>query len=40
VPVQHRHFADAAHGFACSEGPTDNFKAVLDDFDNWLTGLH
>ena len=40
VPVQHRHFADAAHGFACSEGPTNNFKAVLDDFDNWLTGLH
>ncbi len=39
VPVQHRHFADAAHGFACSEGPTENFKAFLDDFDRWLTDL-
>ena len=39
VAVNHRHFSDAAHGFACSEGPTENFNIFLDDFDRWLKGL-
>ena len=25
-PLQYRHFESASHGFACSEGPTENFN--------------
>ena len=36
VPLQYRHFETAAHGFACSEGPTDVFEAYMDDLVTWL----
>lgn len=39
VKVQHRHFPQAAHGFACSEGPTADFTAFVEDFDQWLGQL-
>jgi acetyl esterase/lipase len=39
VPVQQRHFANAAHGFACSEGPTEDFNAFMADFRQWLMAL-
>jgi acetyl esterase len=39
VSVQQRHFPEAAHGFACSEGPTADFSAFLADFHQWLDAL-
>ena len=39
VNVHYRHFADAAHGFACSEGPGTDHQALLDDITAWLAGL-
>lgn len=39
VSVQHRHFPDAAHGFACSEGPTEDFQAFITDFREWLVSV-
>ncbi|TDG15478.1 alpha/beta hydrolase [Seongchinamella unica] len=39
VDVRHRHFAGAAHGFACSEGPTDDFNEFIEEFCDWLDSL-
>jgi acetyl esterase len=39
VNVHYRHFPDAAHGFACSEGPCKDHRALLDDVADWLAGL-
>ena len=39
VAIQYRHFEDAAHGFACSEGPTVNFNAFMNDMVKWLHHL-
>lgn len=39
VDLQYRHFATAAHGFACSEGPNDNFNAMMTDLVAWLDKL-
>lgn len=39
VAVCARHFDTAAHGFACSEGPTDDCRAMLADFVMWLEAL-
>jgi len=39
VLVQYRHFEDAAHGFACSEGPTANFEFFMSDLVEWLHHL-
>jgi acetyl esterase len=39
VSLQYRHFETAAHGFACSEGPNDNFEAMMDDLIAWLDQL-
>ena len=36
VPLQYRHFDTAAHGFACSEGPNENFNVFMDDLVAWL----
>jgi acetyl esterase len=36
VPLQYRHFDTAAHGFACSEGPNDNFNVFMNDLVTWL----
>ena len=36
VQVQHHHYPEAAHGFACSEGPTDDFNRFMGDFCQWL----
>ena len=40
VAVRHRHFATAAHGFACSEGPNADFLAFMDDLVDWLQQLN
>ncbi len=39
VPLTHHHFASAAHGFACSEGPTENYTDFMDKLTDWLAGL-
>lgn len=39
VPVTYRHFARAAHGFACSEGPTADFEAMMSDLAGWIEAL-
>ena len=39
VALQACHFDNAAHGFACSEGPNDNFSALMDDLVAWLENL-
>jgi len=39
VPVTYRHFGLAAHGFACSEGPTADFEAMMSDLAAWIGGL-
>ena len=39
VALQYRHFDTAAHGFACSEGPNENFNAFMDDLVTWLKQL-
>ncbi len=39
VSLQYRHFDNAAHGFACSEGPNDDFEAMMEDLVTWLDGL-
>ena len=39
VQVNHRHFANAKHGFACSEGPTPDFDKVMQDARDWLQTL-
>ncbi len=40
VQLHYRHFERAAHGFACSEGPNQDYVALLDDMAAWLEGLH
>ena len=39
VSMQYRHFNNAAHGFACSEGPNQDFLALMDDVVTWLKQL-
>ena len=39
VQVSHRHFDNAKHGFACSEGPTPDFDKVMQDVRDWLQTL-
>ena len=39
VAVQYRHFNHAAHGFACSEGPTADFEDFMNDLVQWLHDL-
>jgi acetyl esterase len=39
VALQYRHFDNAAHGFACSEGPSADFNAYMDDLVAWLARL-
>ena len=39
VPLHFRHFETAAHGFACSEGPNDNYLALMADVESWLAEL-
>lgn len=36
VAVTYKHFPDAAHGFACSEGPTADFEIYINDLVAWL----
>lgn len=36
VKVQHEHFAREAHGFACSEGPTEAQDRFLDIAGRWI----
>lgn len=38
VKVQHHHFENAAHGFVCSDGVTDDFDAVMNHLVDWLAG--
>ncbi len=39
VTIQYQHFENAAHGFACSEGPTENFEAFMQILVKWLHKL-
>jgi len=39
VPVSSHHFATAAHGFACSEGPHADFRGFMQHFTTWLAQL-
>jgi acetyl esterase/lipase len=39
VALQYRHFDTAAHGFACSEGPNENFNVFMDDLVTWIKQL-
>ena len=39
VPVDYRHYGDAEHGFACSEGETADFLALMDQLKQWLEDL-
>lgn len=39
VSVDYRHYPDAEHGFACSEGETENFRNFLAQVRAWLAGL-
>ncbi len=39
VALQYRHFGKAAHGFACSEGPSADFNAYMEDLVAWLARL-
>ena len=39
VAVEHHHFESAQHGFACSEGETEDFVALMALVNHWLSGL-
>ncbi len=39
VDLQYRHFDTAAHGFACSEGPNENYLSLMEDVARWLAKL-
>lgn len=39
VAVEHHHYPLAAHGFACSGGPSEDFNRNMDRLVNWLHGL-
>lgn len=39
VSVASHHFANAEHGFACSEGPHADFRNFIDQFTAWLANL-
>ena len=39
VPVDYRHYGDAEHGFACSEGETADFLPLMDQLKQWLEDL-
>lgn len=38
VPLFYRHFAGAAHGFACSDGDNEHLQAMMADLLTWLDG--
>jgi len=38
VSVEFEHYPDAAHGFACSEGPTADHRAWLSRCGEWIAG--
>ena len=40
VLVQHKHFEQEQHGFACSQGPTPSFKTLTIDIVNWIKNLN
>ncbi len=39
VPVEHHHYPRAAHGFACSSGPSEDFNRNMERLVLWLKGL-
>ena len=39
VALEYRHFDNAAHGFACSEGPNADYEALMDELVDWLEKL-
>ncbi len=39
VPVSSHHFANATHGFACSEGPHADFRNFMNQLTTWLAQL-
>lgn len=38
VRVELEHYPESAHGFACSEGPTDDYRAWLTRCSEWIAG--
>jgi acetyl esterase len=39
VAIDYRHFKDADHGFACSQGPSEDFRSFVDTVKTWLSKL-
>lgn len=39
VAVNYKHYEDMEHGFACSEGPTPQFQAFIEQTRDWLKTL-
>lgn len=39
VALHYRHFEQAQHGFACSEGETPDFQRLMNDITRWLDKL-
>jgi len=39
VEVSYHHFGGAAHGFACSDGPSPDHRQFMNQFNTWLQGL-
>jgi acetyl esterase len=39
IDLEYHHFDSAAHGFACSEGPNENYRAMMDKLLVWLGKL-
>tara|TARA_R110002110_G_scaffold205066_5_gene416851 strand:+ start:29085 stop:29996 length:912 start_codon:yes stop_codon:yes gene_type:complete len=39
VNLVYRHFEHAAHGFACSEGPTEDVRVLMSDVNSWIESL-
>jgi len=39
VDVTYHHYADEAHGFACSEGPTEGHQHLINLTTQWIQPL-
>lgn len=37
VPCQHLHYRDARHGFLCSEGPSADHRAAMEEIKHWIS---
>ena len=39
IDLEYHHFENAAHGFACSEGPNEDYWTMMDRLNVWLEKL-